>query len=327
MKTTLLLLIAAASAFAAPSFDFKLLDKLGANAKESTNLDLDSSVLKMASGFMKGKDADSIQSLISGLKGIYIRSFEFDRPGKYNEADLEPLRSWLDSEHWHKIIDYPKEEKKEKSSIYVLPLPNDQFGGLAIISVEEQEVTVVFIDGQIDPADIGKLGGNMGIPGYVRPRQPGESGERQSQRQKRVGYASARPAAEITAAVVAENQNRAEAPGGKLMRRVSQVSSPLTGHAPFRASLGGNKIRTRLKAACPDQASRNFVNTTLARKESRKYTVAPTEKGARRRIVSVEGKIRDEQQRNSLLQHPGIPHLKDTDIDGAGAGLIHSPAK
>jgi hypothetical protein len=163
MKTTLILLAAAISALAAPPFDFKLLDKLGANAKESTNLTLDGPILKMASGIMgKGKDGDSVKSLIDGLNGIYVRSYEFDGPGKYNEADLEPLRAWLDGQHWSKIVDTKSD--KEKSTIYVLPLPDSKFGGLAIVSAEEKEVTVVFIDGQISMDDIGKLGGNMGIP-------------------------------------------------------------------------------------------------------------------------------------------------------------------
>jgi hypothetical protein len=163
MKKILILLAAAVTAFATPPFDFKQLDKLGVNAKESTNLTLDGPVLKMASGLMgKSKDADSVKSLIDGLNGIYIRSFEFDAPGKYNEADLEPLRTWLDSQHWSKIVDTRSD--KEKSTIYVLPLPDGKFGGLAIVSAEEKEVNVVFIDGQINMDDIAKLGGNMGIP-------------------------------------------------------------------------------------------------------------------------------------------------------------------
>ncbi|HWE48959.1 MAG TPA: DUF4252 domain-containing protein [Bryobacteraceae bacterium] len=163
MRKTLILLIAAVSAFAAPPFDFKQLDKLGTNAKESTNLTLDGSVLKMASGLMKkDKDGDSVKSLVDGLNGIYVRSFEFDAPGRYNEADLEPLRTWLDSQHWTKIVDTKSD--KEKSTIYVLPLADGKFGGLAIVSSEEKEVNVVFIDGQIRMDDLAKLGGNMGIP-------------------------------------------------------------------------------------------------------------------------------------------------------------------
>jgi hypothetical protein len=163
MKRLLILLAVAVCAFAAPPFDFKLLDKLGANAKSSNNITLDGPVLKMAGGLVgKSKDGESVKSLIAGLKGIYIRSYEFDAEGQYNEGDLEPLRTWLDSQHWSKIVD--TKSGREKASIYILPMPDGQFGGLAIVAAEAKEVSVVFIDGQISPDDIGKLGGNLGIP-------------------------------------------------------------------------------------------------------------------------------------------------------------------
>ena len=163
--TKILLLLAAAvlPAVAAPNFDFKLLDKLAANSKDSTNITLEGPVLKMALGLLgNDKNADSVKSLVSRLNGIYVRSFEYDAPGQYNAADLEPLRTYLDARHWTKIVD--TKEGKETSSIYVLPLANDQFGGLAILSAEEKEVSVVLIDGQVSMDDLGKLGGTLGIP-------------------------------------------------------------------------------------------------------------------------------------------------------------------
>jgi hypothetical protein len=55
-------------------------------------------------------------------------------------------------------------EAAEISEIYLQPLPNDQIGGLAVISAEPKEVTVVFIEGVLSISDLGKLSGNMGIP-------------------------------------------------------------------------------------------------------------------------------------------------------------------
>ena len=165
MKKTLILLVAAVPLFAASDFDFKQLDKLAANAKESTNITLEGPVLKMASGFIgssKDKDSAAVKSLIDGLKGVYIRSFEFEDKGKYTEADLDPLRAYLDAQHWTKIVDV--KESREASTIYVLTLPDSKPGGIAIISAEPKEVTVVLIEGAIDINDIGKLGGRMGIP-------------------------------------------------------------------------------------------------------------------------------------------------------------------
>jgi hypothetical protein len=160
MRRALILLAAAIPAFA-QGFDIKALDRLGVNAKESTNITLDGDTLKMASNFL-GNDSGSIKPLVKNLKGIYVRSFEFDKPGQYNQADLAPLRLYLKTARWIKIVDV--KEAKETSEIYLQPLPNNQLGGLAIISAEATEVTVVFITGVMNMSDVGKLSGNMGIP-------------------------------------------------------------------------------------------------------------------------------------------------------------------
>jgi hypothetical protein len=162
MKSALILMATAIPALAQQNFDFKLLDKLGANAKGSTNITLDANMLKLAAGLM-GAGGDSIKSLIRGLTGVYIRSYEFDRPGQYAEADLEPLRAYLRSGQWSKIVDV-KEASKEASEIYVQALPNDQLGGLVVISAESKEVSVIFISGVMNASDVAKLSGNLGIP-------------------------------------------------------------------------------------------------------------------------------------------------------------------
>jgi hypothetical protein len=162
MKSALILMVAAIPALAQQTFDFKLLDRLGANAKGSTNITLDGNMLKLAANFL-GNGEDSVKSLIRGLTGVYVRSYQFDRPGQYAEADLEPLRAYLRSGQWSKIVDV-KEATKEASEIYVQALPNDRLGGVVIISAESKEVSVVFISGVMNASDVAKLSGNLGIP-------------------------------------------------------------------------------------------------------------------------------------------------------------------
>lgn len=161
MKTALILFSATVAAFAQQNFDFKLLDKLGANAKESTNITLDGNTLKMASNLIVD-DKDSVKSLVKNLKAIYIRSFEFAKPGEYDRADLAPLRAYLNTPQWSKIVDV--KEAAETSEIYLQPLANDQIGGLAVISAEPKELTVILIEGVLNRSDVGKLSGNLGIP-------------------------------------------------------------------------------------------------------------------------------------------------------------------
>src|ERR1700723_3458427 len=57
------------------------------------------------------------------------------------------------------------------------------------------------------------------------------------------------------------------------------------------------------------------ANGKLAREESRQYTVAPTEKGAQRKLVKVEGKILD-GKKEVAYSRAGY-RTKDMDVDGA----------
>jgi hypothetical protein len=161
MKTALILFTAALPAFSQQIFDFKSLDKMGANAKESTNVTLEGDSLKLALSFL-GSDEEAIKSMVNNVKGIYVRSYEFAKPGEYNQADLVPFRAYLKTLQWNKIVDV--KESNESTEIYLQPLPNNRLGGLAILSVEPQEMTLVFIIGAMNLSDVAKLGGNLGIP-------------------------------------------------------------------------------------------------------------------------------------------------------------------
>lgn len=162
MKATFVLVLTAAAAFAQQGFDIKSLDRLGANAKSSTNVTLEGDTLKLAQAFLgKGKDDSAIKDLVNGLRGIYVRSFEFEEAGKYSPADVEPLRAWLAGQKWSRLVDV--KDKNETTQVW-LQTGGGKTGGLAVIATEPKEVTVVYIDGTLTVDDLAKLGGNLGIP-------------------------------------------------------------------------------------------------------------------------------------------------------------------
>jgi hypothetical protein len=113
--------------------------------------------LKLATSFLGGD-----QGPLRKLTAVYVRSFEFAKSGQYNEADLAPLRAYLKTLQWTKIVDV--KEADETSEIYLQPLPNNKLGGLAIVSAEPKEVSIIFISGVLNMSDVGKLSGNLGIP-------------------------------------------------------------------------------------------------------------------------------------------------------------------
>jgi hypothetical protein len=162
-KTLGILTLAALPLLAQEGFDFKTLDRLGANAKAKREITLNGDILKFAAGFLgDSKEESSLKPLVENLTGVYVRSFEFDREGQYKEADLEPLRAYLKQGQWNRILE--SREEGDLSEIYFQPLPNNRLGGLAIIAAEPKEVTVVYISGNLLSKDIAKLSGNLGIP-------------------------------------------------------------------------------------------------------------------------------------------------------------------
>ena len=88
MKKIMVLLAFAMPLMAQEGFDFKTLDKLGANAKNKTNIALDGDMLKLASGFLgAGKEADAIKPLVDNLRGrLHPRPRSSRRKGSTTKA-------------------------------------------------------------------------------------------------------------------------------------------------------------------------------------------------------------------------------------------------
>jgi hypothetical protein len=78
--------------------DIKLpadVEKLSAKAKETVEVTMDGPMLRWASKFLSAEDPEEAKCarLVANLKGIYVRSFEFEKEGEYSSADVEALRS------------------------------------------------------------------------------------------------------------------------------------------------------------------------------------------------------------------------------------------
>ena len=143
--------------------------KLAERATESVDVTLDSSMLRLASGFLSPDDKDEaeVKKLVSKLKGIYVRSFEFDKDGQYSMTDVEAIRTQLKGPEWSRIVNV-KSSKGENSDVF-LKRNGDTVAGVVVIEAEPRELTVVHIDGPIDPEQLSELGGHMGIPHFGKP--------------------------------------------------------------------------------------------------------------------------------------------------------------
>jgi hypothetical protein len=141
------------------------LDKLAAKASEVVDVTLDGALLQLAARFLSEKDPDeaNVKRLVGGLKGVYVKSFEFSERDQYKESDVEELRAQLRAPGWSRIVGARSKKNGDNSEVF-LKTEGGQIRGIAIIVTEPKELTIVNIVGSIRPEDIRDLGGHMGIP-------------------------------------------------------------------------------------------------------------------------------------------------------------------
>jgi hypothetical protein len=100
-----------------------------------------------------------------------VRSFEFDKPVTGGFPELQPIRTQLTGPGWSKIVDVKDRDQNETTEVYLFS-KDGNMGGLAVISAEKNELTVVNVAGAIGLEELKKLRGNLGIPGLAGPNPP-----------------------------------------------------------------------------------------------------------------------------------------------------------
>ena len=147
-----------------PRIQTASLNHLAARASRTVDVNVDERLIRMASKLLSEKDADEreVKHLIAGIKGIYVRSFAFENDGEYSPADVESIRSQLIGPSWTKMVNVTS-KKDGTLEVYIL-LNGEQIGGLAVISTDDREFTVVNIVGPVDLEKLSKLEGQLGVP-------------------------------------------------------------------------------------------------------------------------------------------------------------------
>ena len=140
------------------------LDHLAAKASESVDVNIDERLMRLAAKAFSDKDADEreIKKLLIGVKGIYVKSFEFDSDGQFTAADVETIRAQLRGPGWTRLVNVTS-KKEGNVEVYLLMVGED-IGGLAVLSSEDRELTVVNIVGPVDLEKLAKLEGQFGVP-------------------------------------------------------------------------------------------------------------------------------------------------------------------
>jgi hypothetical protein len=139
---------------------------LADRATHVTEVTLDKNMLAFAGKFMnKDKDDDDKEAkeMIQGLRGVYVRDYEFEKDNEYTAEELEGLRKYITSSDWSPMVHERTKGAKEGTDVY-LKLVNGQVQGLYVLDAEPRELSLVLILGPVDMDKIGALGGSFGIP-------------------------------------------------------------------------------------------------------------------------------------------------------------------
>ena len=140
------------------------LDHLAAKASQTVDVSVDERLIRIAAKIFKDSDVEEkkIKDLLVGIKGIYVKSFEFETDGQYGPADIETIRTQLRGPGWSRLVGV--NSKKDGNFEVHLLMNGEQIGGLAVVHTDLRELTVVNIVGPVDLDKLASLEGHLGIP-------------------------------------------------------------------------------------------------------------------------------------------------------------------
>ena len=142
--------------------DFRSLES---QATESTVVTVGPWLLHFASHFCNDHDPDgaATRRVLANVKSITVHSYEFDRDFVYSQADVEAVRAQLRGPNWNRLAQV-RGKDRNNVDVYV-SMDNDKTTGLAVISAEPRELTIVNVVGSISPEDLQRLSAHLDVPG------------------------------------------------------------------------------------------------------------------------------------------------------------------
>jgi hypothetical protein len=161
-----------ASTAMAQQINLKSLEKFADKAKEKTEIDMDEAALKSGAGLLNGgkKDEAIAKKSAEGLKGVFLRAYEFDQEKMIKSEDLKPLLDQLKAPEWTSFL--RNKEKNEQTEIW-MHHTKGEVDGMLLIALESRELTIINVIGMKNPGDLAKLK-DLGFPTLEAPAKKEE---------------------------------------------------------------------------------------------------------------------------------------------------------
>ena len=162
-----LLLLAALTANAQDArLRFENLNKLEDKALDVVEVNIDGKLLELAKRVLvksNDQDAKKVAQAIGGLKGIYVRVFNFANENEYNMADVDEIRAQLQTPGWEKLANARSKRNNQKIDVYTM-FTGDVMSGVAVVVSESKSIALINVVGPIDIELLTELSGKLNIP-------------------------------------------------------------------------------------------------------------------------------------------------------------------
>jgi hypothetical protein len=145
---------------------FEKLNQLENRARDVVEVNIEGKLLDLAKRVLvkvNNPESQKVGQAISGLKGIYVRVFNFENENEYNIADVEEIRSQLQSPGWERLANVRSKKNNQKVDVYTM-FTGNTMSGVAVVISESKSVALVNVIGPIDIDLLAELSGKMNIP-------------------------------------------------------------------------------------------------------------------------------------------------------------------
>jgi hypothetical protein len=145
---------------------FERLNALENKAQDVVEVNVDGKLLELAKRVIvkvKDQDAKKVGAAINGLKGIYVRVYNFANENEYNTADIDEIRNQLNSPGWERLANVRSKKNNQKVDVFTM-FTGDTMSGVAVVVSESKRIALVNVIGPIDIDLLAELSGRMNIP-------------------------------------------------------------------------------------------------------------------------------------------------------------------
>jgi hypothetical protein len=140
-------------------------EHLQAKAVESVDIHIGAFPLWIAAHFLDEDDPDDAETreVIRDLRGVHVRSYQFDSDHAYSREDVEKVRRQLTAPGWRQVVRVRDRDRQSDVDVFIAT-DGQEISGIAVVASEPREFTIVHVVGNIDVDKLARLQGTVGVP-------------------------------------------------------------------------------------------------------------------------------------------------------------------